>query len=161
MVISVNTEKMNELSNLAVSISAELSDACVCLSPITEHNDWNCAERDGINEAILTEKKSAGDLMSFAETFASAVTKAATAFIDLEKKNPQALMELQSILSETCSVYTPSSSRHVSGNVWNGTPSPLDPSIALDLINNSLNSYLLYPLTTWSKPIKMVEIKYW
>lgn len=157
MVISINTEKMNELSNLAMSISSELSEACVCLSPITAHNDWNCAERDNINEAILTNKKCAGDLINFAESFSSAVTKAATAFTDLEKKNPQALLDLQAILSESFSVYTPSSVGHVSSYNWNGTPSHLNPLIELDLSNESLNPYLLYPLTTWDKPIKMIK----
>ena len=160
MVISINTEKMNELSNLAMRISSELSEACVCLSPIAAHNDWNCAERDSINEAILTDKKCAGNLMTFAESFASAVTKAATAFTDLEQKNPQALLDLQSILSETCSVFTPSSPGHVSGYDWNGSLSPLNLSIELGLNKEPLSSYLLYPLKTWDKPIKMIEMKY-
>lgn len=155
MIISVNTDKMNELANLAASVSAELSEACACLSPVTVHDDWNCAERDVINEAIQINKKSAADLMNCAENFSSAMTKTAESFTDFELKNPLALQSLKESFSKTISIYTPNSGLGRIVGPGGMMPRPFDLPI---LDEKHVDPFVLYPLYTWDKPIRMIDI---
>lgn len=158
MIISLNTEKMNELANLATHFSSELSQACSCLTPVTTHDDWNCAERDNINEVIHMTKKCAEDLTDCSQSFSSSVIKAADSFTQLETRNPQALMELQSALSKSLAMYTPSEFPGRIIGPGGVMPRPLELQ-GLDL--DRINPHLLYPLKTWDKPISMIEIKYY
>ena len=155
MVISVNTEKMNELSNLAMNISSELSEACSCLSPVTIHNDWNCVERDNINEAIMINKKCVGELMSCAENISSVVAKTADSFTEFEMKNPQALLGLHSTLSESLAIYTPSSGMGRIVGPGGKMPRPADlPTFS----HAGEKPFIVYPIHMWDKPIRIIDM---
>ena len=154
MIISVNTERISELSTLAMNISSELSSAYTALFPVTTHDDWNCAERDDINDAVLTNKKCVGELMSCAERFASIVSKTADSFNEFELKNPHTLLELQTSLSESLSIYTPLANMGRIIGPGGKMPRPKDlPEI--NLIGKP--SFLFYPVYTWDKPIRMID----
>lgn len=109
MIVSLNTQTLNELSQESISVSTEISAAFDCLSPIVEHNDWNCSERDLINEMINTIKLFSKELKESAESFSSSLQQTASSFDDLEKKTPSSMQSTHAIFAEKLSIKTPTS----------------------------------------------------
>lgn len=107
MTISVNTDTMNEIAALAARISSELTEANQCMFSITEHNDWNCVERDKINEIIFNLKKCAEQLKDCADDYSAVVRKSAASFDEFEKTNPNYLQDMHSALANALKIETP------------------------------------------------------
>lgn len=151
MIISVDTTIMNELASISKSICQEMSEVCSCLIPISSHDDWNCSERDDINEAILANKRIAEELMTLTENFASTINKAADSFNEYETKNPQALLDMQSVISDSLAIYTPTVEKK---------------EISLLLLKPDLSALKdktvhiepwIYHLKEWDNPIKVIN----
>ena len=107
MLISIDTVLMNELADLANAVCEELTEANICFNPITTHDDWNCAERDKINDIIINCKKYADALKEGSQNFSSSVRKAADSFDAFERQNPQALLNLHSVFERALVIPTP------------------------------------------------------
>ena len=106
MTISVNTDTMNEIAALAAQISTELTEASQCMFSITEHDDWNCIERDRINEIIVNLKRCAEQLKDCADDYSAAVRKSADSFNEFEKTNPQYLQDMHTSLADVLKIKT-------------------------------------------------------
>lgn len=146
MIISVNTEAMNQLAGMAAEICAELSAANDCLAPVTVHDDWNCAERDRINDIIINIKKFSDCLKDNAESVSSAVRSAADSFDEFERKQPQSLQNLHGSLSKTLSVYTPSTAPLTQIIGGNSTINPIIKNLIKKKISINVTPYQLYTI---------------
>lgn len=107
MLISVDIELMNELADLANAVCEELTEANACFTSVTTHDDWNCSERDTINDIIIHCKQFAEELREGSQSFSASIRKASDTFNEFEHRNPQALQEVHSAIERTLSVYTP------------------------------------------------------
>lgn len=100
---------MNDIAEISTEISSLLNDAYGILSPITEHDDWNCRERDTINERILDVKRAGKSLSETAVSLSSAFRNIAEIFTEMENSTPfdlsDAVAGFGSALSEPYSSY--------------------------------------------------------
>lgn len=105
MIISVDTELMNEMATLASNANSELDICIAILTAITSHNDWNCKERDAINDNIATVKKNAGMLKENMDIFASSVRQIADQFRTFEGTMLQQFQGAESSFGQTISSF--------------------------------------------------------
>ncbi len=115
MIISVDTRKMDTIVAAASGVSTEI-DACVStLLPVVEHNDWNCKERDGINDGITAVKNKVRQLQENVTVFADMVKKTAAMFDAFELSVPNKYQQLDlmlgAVFAESCAA--PSTVSHV------------------------------------------------
>lgn len=104
MIISIDTEKINTIASLAQNINLEIDETVSALLPVVEHNDWNCVERDAINESILEVKKNVCCLQEYIESLASAMKQVASLFDAFEASVPSKYQYIDSLLGSVFSV---------------------------------------------------------
>ena len=107
MIVSIDTQTVSEISQDSINVSAEVTAAFECLAPVVEHNDWNCRERDTINEMITTIKQFSQELKENAETFSSSLQQTASSFNELENKTPVAMQGFHAAIADNLSIKTP------------------------------------------------------
>lgn len=152
MIISVDTEKMNTMASLAQSVNSEI-DACVTsLIPVVEHNDWNCKERDLINEGIISVKKNAGVLRETIDSFSSLMKQVAVLFDEFEASLPNKYQHIDSLLGTTFSIPCEESSV-VTGAVTTDVTTAMAEGVRVTggLENNALGNL--------TKPIQMCNFE--
>lgn len=103
MIISVDTEIMNRMALLAQQANDEIDRQAAILSPVTEHYDWNCFERDIINEAIISIKNKSKKMQETIENFSSAIRSAAEQFNAEENAIPGKYQYLDALLGNNFS----------------------------------------------------------
>lgn len=64
MIIDINPQTITEIAQTITNAYAEVEEAATILRSITEHNDWNCKERDTINDYTLSN---AGEVLKISE----------------------------------------------------------------------------------------------
>lgn len=109
MIISIDTEMMNTMAALAQDASIAQEESVVSLIPVVEHYDWNCKERDEINERIVSIKKGNQRLSETLQEFAQSIRRVANQFDEEERAIPSRYQHLDTLLgqvgaSETTSV---------------------------------------------------------
>lgn len=104
MIISIDTEKMNEMAMLAQSVNSELDMCSSFLHSIVEHNDWNCKERDIINDGILSVKKNAATLKETLDDFSLVLKRVAGLFDTFEASIPNQYQYIDSLLGTSYAV---------------------------------------------------------
>ncbi len=107
MIISVDTEKMLTISNLANQINAELEACANILMPVVEHNDWNCKERYAINDAINAIKSNSNILFDGIGDFAKSIVKVTDMFNEFEASIPNKYQHLDAVLGSMFAIETP------------------------------------------------------
>lgn len=112
MIISIDTQKMGAIVAAANDVCVEI-DACVsALLPVVEHNDWNCKERDAINDGITAVKGHVRQLQETTTSFANMVQRTADMFDAFELAVPNRYQALDTVLgtvfSESCAAPTTS-----------------------------------------------------
>ena len=50
MIIDVNPQTITEIAQTIANAYGEVEEAARILTSITQHNNWNCKERDAIND---------------------------------------------------------------------------------------------------------------
>lgn len=100
MIISINTDTINQMAAAVNSANQELENCAAVLSTVMEHNDWNCLERDAINESIRTLKAKAAKLEEDMGRFAGAMRQAAQDFNDLEQSLPAQFQHMDTVLAQ-------------------------------------------------------------
>lgn len=110
MKISIDTQIMNDIAEISSQISTLITDAHALLAPVTEHDDWNCKERDIINERLMAVKKAGTALDETSVMLAAAFRDISERFMQMEKSIPFDLSgtvsEIGNVLSEPYSSYT-------------------------------------------------------
>lgn len=104
MTISVDTEKIKLMSSLIQNANSEIDECVANLSFVTEHNDWNCKERDLINEGILEVKKDAAILQESIDYFAAIMKRIADMFDEFESAIPNKYQKIDAYLGTTLSI---------------------------------------------------------
>ena len=77
MIIDVNPQTITEIAQTIANAYGEVEEAARILTSITEHNNWNCKERDPI---ILSTLVNISDIF-----FSSVVKFSATVFMTFAK----------------------------------------------------------------------------
>lgn len=103
MIISVDTEKMNSMASLAQRINAEIDLCITALLPVVQHSDWNCRERDEINDGIATIRKNATVLQENIDTFSSRLKYVASLFDEYEASLPNQYQQISTLLGNSFS----------------------------------------------------------
>lgn len=149
MIISINTDEIRSISSLASRVSAEIHDACNGLSSLTTHDDWSCAERDYLNDVILSIKQCGRALDECAESFSAALNTAAAEFEEFEKSDPKSVLGLQVCINDGLAM-DPS---RVVGMKLNGVFSDVVENIEKD---NNLSGLSGYQLHVLNMPISVI-----
>ena len=71
--INIDTDSLKLAANTAKKANDNISQAMNLISQVTEHNDWQCARRDQINEFARNNRIAIGKLQSDAESFYNAI----------------------------------------------------------------------------------------
>lgn len=108
MIISIDTEMMNTMAGLAQQASEEQDASVVSLIPVVEHYDWNCKERDEINERIISIKKGNQKLSETLQEFAQAIRNVANRFDEEENAIPGRYQYIDTLLGQASAGETPS-----------------------------------------------------
>ena len=85
MEISIDTSVMQQMANGSIRASSFIADAMKSADTVTVHDDWNCSERDLINESILKVKKNNSILNENMQSFSAQVNDIASKFEDLDR----------------------------------------------------------------------------
>lgn len=104
MLISINTEVLASVAALARSINEEINEISAIMNRVTTHDDWNCKERDGINDAIVENRNMQTTVQNMSENFAALLTDIADRFLEAEKTLPNKFQGIDAILGTAISV---------------------------------------------------------
>ena len=97
--ISVDTSVMRNLVSAASTANDAINDAVEILSRISSHNDWQCKEKDAINDYTNTNKTKIRNLQENSNSFLNAISSAANEFEEAEKSILNMFSSVESILS--------------------------------------------------------------
>ncbi len=159
MIISIDTEAMVSLANLAEAVNTELSSAFSCLLPVTEHHDWNCKERDTVNEAVTSVRTSALKLKETAADFSAAVQAAANDFNEYERKTPAALQKLSGNISAALSAGASVWQQPAGLQVLTGYSTEELSSLIDSFSDTCTYSFSLYQIMTLNMPVRLINLK--
>lgn len=107
MIISIDTEKIRTAAALIQNANTEIDTCSSVLVRVVEHDDWNCKERDVINESIAEVKKYAGELRETMDTFSTLMTRVAASFDELDALIPKQFAGMEAVLGDVFSTPTP------------------------------------------------------
>lgn len=82
--IIIDTSLMQQMANIALRAATSMEEAMKSAEAVTEHNDWNCVERDFINENILKIKKNNHKINENMALFSSKINELAEKFNDFD-----------------------------------------------------------------------------
>ena len=104
MIISIDTEVLSSVAALARSINEEIDHISEIMNRVTVHDDWNCKERDIINDSITNNRKSQTELQEMSEQFAVSITRIAEQFLEAEKSLPNKFQHIDSLIGSALSL---------------------------------------------------------
>ena len=105
--ISIDSDIMRNISGNAAAAVQEVSSGTEKLLSITTHDDWNCYERDLINEKTLAIRKKITDLKSTTERYLDIINRTADRFDSADLNITKSFQEVQKRLGNALSVPTP------------------------------------------------------
>lgn len=108
MLIKLDTEIMYEMAANAKTASGYVEDSSAIAYRIVPHNDWNCQERDYINEGIMIIRKHQAQIAEKFAEFSGALSQVAAAFLAAEAALPNLFNEVDACVGEILSVGTAS-----------------------------------------------------
>lgn len=101
MIISVNTETMSRMSYLAQQADIEIESTAALLLSVTEHNEWNCIERDMINDLLIGIRNKAKIVQENIQIFSGSISKVAKQFEDEENSIAGRYQHLDTLLARS------------------------------------------------------------
>lgn len=104
MLIKLDTGVMFELANYAKTACQYVEESSQVAYQIVPHNDWNCKERDYINDGIETIRKYQARISEKMSHFSGAISQVATAFQEAEASLPNLFNEVDACVGEILSV---------------------------------------------------------
>lgn len=84
MEISIDTSVMRQIALLAIDVSEKITSASASANAITQHNDWNCRERDFISDSVAELKKMNNGICESAECFSKNINDLADKYDELD-----------------------------------------------------------------------------
>ena len=106
MIISIDTDLMHSMSGYADCVNEEIDTCMTYLSKVVEHNDWNCKERDAINDSITEVKMESRRLKEKVEEFANIIRQIADRFNMFENSAITQTQNLEVLLGSSLAVTT-------------------------------------------------------
>lgn len=85
MEINIDTSVMQQMANGSIRATSFMADAMKSADTVTIHDDWNCSERDLINESILKVKKNNSIINENMQSFSAQVNDIASKFEELDR----------------------------------------------------------------------------
>lgn len=105
--ISIDSDVLRGLAAKANATVSEISAGIDKLNMVTTHNDWNCVERDSINELITYAKKKTNTLSINTQTFLDLVRQSANRFDEVDSNTTKAFQSVQDLLGDFFSIKSP------------------------------------------------------
>ena len=102
--INIDTDSLKLAANTAKKANDNISQAMNLISQVTEHNDWQCARRDQINEFARNNRTAIGKLQSDAESFYNALQIVADRFVEREQEVAKKSDKIDDLLSKSSSI---------------------------------------------------------
>lgn len=103
-IISIDTEEMKEIARLATLIDDEAGMCVTCMKPVMEHNDWNCKERDRVNDKLDSLKKGDSQLAELSREFHKHILAFTSRFEAFEQSIPSEFAFLDQLIGAASSV---------------------------------------------------------
>lgn len=105
--ISIDSDVLRVLVSKANATVSEISAGIEKLNMVAIHNDWNCVERDSINNQIVSAKKSINSLSINTQTYLDLIRQAATKFDEVDSDATKVFQRVQDSLSDFFSIKSP------------------------------------------------------
>lgn len=102
--ISLDTVIMRQLVAAASTANASITDAMTTLHSITTHNDWECRERDALNDYTTTNRNRIRALQENSSSFLAAISTAVAEFESTETSISDMFSSVETLLSGMFSV---------------------------------------------------------
>lgn len=112
MIISIDIDEMQEISNTLQLAKEKIDESANIVSRIVEHNNWNCRERDTINQRIYSIKSQQKNMQEKFGTFAEKIKISAAQFSEIDTKTLTAFRDLDALFSQILSVSTATASNN-------------------------------------------------
>ena len=103
-ILEMDTDALRSAVGTAKAASDAISSAMELLNRITVHNDWECRERDAINNFTLENRQKIGQMNEAANAFYGAVEFAASRFEEEEQKQISAQQGVDEVLAQISNV---------------------------------------------------------
>lgn len=103
MLIKLDTEIMYEMAAAAKTASQYVEESSAMAYKVVPHNDWNCQERDYINDGIMIIRKQQAQIAEKFADFSNALSQVATAFLAAEASLPNLFNEVDACVGEILS----------------------------------------------------------
>lgn len=105
--ISIDSDVLRSLTSAANATVSEISAGVEKLQAVTTHDDWNCAERDRINDLITAAKKKIHTLSINTQTYLDLIRQSANRFDEADSNTTKAFQSVQDSLSDFFSIKSP------------------------------------------------------
>lgn len=135
MIISIDTELLNQMAALALSANAEIEEGSTRLNMVVEHNDWNCKERDQINDNIMHIKSAQAKLSQSITDYSNAMNRIAATFSEAENALPNEFQHIDVMIGSALSL---TGSSNGGGAITSAAVSSIADST---VINSNVQSY--------------------
>ena len=135
MIISIDTEILNQIAALTIEANTEIEDGSSRLNKVVEHDDWNCKERDQINDNILYIKSAQAKLSQSIIEYSNAMNRIAVAFSEAENALPNEFQHIDVMIGSALSL---TGSSNGGGTITSAAVSSIADST---VINSNVQSY--------------------
>ena len=105
--ISIDSDILRSVKASAAAAAEGITSGVQKLQSVTTHDDWNCAERDTINDQILSAKKSAETLYERTQSYLELIQRTADKFDEVDYSITQSFQNVHDSLSKALSIKTP------------------------------------------------------
>ena len=98
MIIDVNPQTITEIAQTIANAYGEVEEAARILTSITEHNNWNCKERDAINDYTQSNAREILKISEKSGNFANVMKMVAENFTTDEKNISEMFTSVESMI---------------------------------------------------------------
>ena len=135
MIIDVNPQTITGIAQTIANAYGEVEEAARILTSITEHNNWNCNERDAINDYTRSNAQEILKISEKSGNFANVMKVVAENFTTDEKNISEMFTSVESIIASMLTIQ-PIGSGTTTSNIPEGVM-PINKSIGAGDINLS------------------------
>ena len=140
--IMIDLNGVERISTLANSISDELNTCSKIVNTLSDHNDWNCKERDDVIEKTENIKKAFTQLAELSNTFASEMFQLKSEFEQFSSLVPNEIAQTNSSLGQSYSIKSTMADSNVGVNT-----SAVASGFADIPVNGGMENYALASVT--------------
>ncbi len=102
--LDINTERLTSTVSQLENVNREIDEAMSILSQITEHNNWNCAERNTINSQIRSHREKIKIIHERMDNFTTVSKDVAEKFVQKEQQISKMFESLDALLNGLLSI---------------------------------------------------------